>query len=231
MAIKYTIFRHRLRNHRTGYSARVVSSGTVNSEELANLVAKRHTTITKADTLGVIENYEELIIDLVRDGKTVVTRHAIYQPVVQGDFDGADDRFDRSRHKIGVRVRAGRRWRQSLLDISVIKVDVDEPRPHPKDFWDLTTGRLCDVLTPGGQGKLQGRDLRFAVDDPQQGVFFVGEDKRATRFESITLNDPTCLVFFIPALAPGRYSLEVRCTIRGGEVVRTGYLTEKLTVE
>ncbi len=231
MAIKYTIFRHRLRNHRTGYSARVVSSGTVNYDELVEMVAKNHTTITKADTLGTLENYEQLIVDLVREGKTVVTRHAIYQPVIQGDFDGVDDRFDWSRHEIGVRVRAGKRWRRALTDIHVVKVDVDQPQPSPKDFWDLTTGQHCGVLTPGGQGKLQGHNLRFAEEDPQQGVFFVDQDRRATRVESLTLNDPSLLIFAIPALVPGQYVLEVRCTIRGGEVVRAGRLHEELRVE
>ncbi|MDZ7690993.1 MAG: DUF4469 domain-containing protein [Balneolaceae bacterium] len=65
-----------------------------------------------------------------------------------------------------------------------------------------------------------------------QGVFFVNtEDGTATRVDATMLrNMPSELIFVNPDLAAGSYRLEVRSIMNGNSDVRSGVLSQELTV-
>jgi hypothetical protein len=73
--------------------------------------------------------------------------------------------------------------------------------------------------------------LNFKQDDPQQGIFLIDSAKNAYRSELILSRKGTQIVFQIPAgLAPDEYTLEVRVLLKGNKDLKTGVLTERLSV-
>jgi hypothetical protein len=96
------------------------------------------------------------------------------------------------------------------------------------DYTDLNSGELNRRITPGGMGQLTGYRLRFDPADPEQGIFFINGS--ATRVSVTGKNNPSELVFLVPAgLTPGDYRLELRSTMGNG-ALHTGVLAETLTV-
>jgi hypothetical protein len=46
----------------------------------------------------------------------------------------------------------------------------------PQNYHDIPSETRNNTLTPGGVARLTGVNLKFAPDDPEQGVFFLAED-------------------------------------------------------
>jgi hypothetical protein len=178
----------------------------------------------------VVEDYEAQIVALVRDGFNVRTGLVCYGTVVEGPFADESDSFDPARHRLKARTIAGHRLRRALRDAELEKRLVDKPKPQPLTFLDLASGRKNTVLTPGGDARLVGRNLRFAPGDPRQGVFFVAADGSETRVERVSWNAPSHLIFCIPDLAAGAYGLEVRNIPRDGQELRSGRMDTVLIV-
>jgi len=63
-----------------------------------------------------------------------------------------------------------------------------------------------------------------------QGVFFLAEDGTEVQAEVVGKNMPGELIFLVPALAVGAYTLEVRATFNGTAELRTGALEARLAV-
>jgi hypothetical protein len=79
-------------------------------------------------------------------------------------------------------------------------------------------------------GRLVGSRLKVDPDDPEQGIFFIAEDGRATRVEVIAKNVYSELIFLVPAnLSPGTYRLQVRALFNQSDL-RAGHLGQKLTI-
>ncbi len=52
----------------------------------------------------------------------------------------------------------------------------------------------------------------------------MGAGRREVRVEEVVRNKPRELIFRVPSLAPGAYTLEVRSVVRGGRDLRRGQL-------
>ena len=99
------------------------------------------------------------------------------------------------------------------------------------EYVDVSSGESNAALTPGGQGRLVGKLLKFDLDDPAQGIFFVAADGSETRVESVAWNGSSKHIFLVPALSAGEYELQVRAVWNSaGDDVRSGALLEPLTV-
>ncbi len=228
--IRFTIFRHRLRNHRTGYSGRVKAIGTISYDQLINRVADMHTTVSRSELLACFADSDTMIVRLLQEGYNVLTGLVYYTATVQGDFKDESDYFDRSRHHLKPLVLPTKRLNKSLRDAEVEKVLVEKPHPLPWACHDQASGTDNYLLTPGGTARVSGHNMNFEQEDPQQGIFFVDELKIRTQVEQIYWKDQAALVFVVPNLAPGKYQLTVRGRQRNSEQVREGALEEILTV-
>ena len=229
--IKYKVVKSNLQTHAEGFVGRVVSGGTVTFEQLVDLVAHSNTTVGKSDVLSVLEDYHSAIEDLVSGGETVLTPHFIVYAGIRGVFHNAVDTFDPLRHRIVAQVRVGKRLRRAMRDVQTEKVPAARPAPKPQWDMDTVTGRGNSVVTSGGGGRVEGYWLQHDPADPTQGVFFLDAAGTAFRVEQVTVNTPKQLAIVAPALAPGRYRLEVRAAIRGNPEIRSGTLEDELTVE
>jgi hypothetical protein len=214
----------------SGFTARVQPSESVSFAELVDLVARFNTTVTKSDVLGVLEDYHQVVEEQVAKGRNVITPHVLYHATIRGVFENDVDGFDPSRHQVVIRVSPAKRLRRAMRDVPVEKVPADKPKPRPLTCLDLVSGAENGTLTPGGDVRLLGSDLRYDPADPQQGVFFINTAGTETRVETVSLNMPGQLIFRAPALPAGTYQLQVRAILHNSQDLRTGVLDAVLTV-
>jgi len=181
----------------------------------------------------VLEDYHTAIENLVLAGMNVNTPLANYGASIKGVFNGPADSYDPGRHQVVGTVSPGKRFRKAIRErAQAAKGEALKPRPNPVDAEraDVNSGTTNSVLTPNGMGQLVGHRLKFDPADAAQGIFFIAEGGGETRVAVVGRNKPAELMYPVPALAAGDYTLEVRAKVYGGEDVRAGALEATLTV-
>jgi hypothetical protein len=215
--------------------AQVVNVRSYTNEEIAELMLKRGTLLTKADILAVLEVYREVILDLIEEGSAINTPLFHVSPSISGVFDGAGDSYDETRHHTHANINPGVDVREAVKKIKTRKVQVADPIPYIVEVKDVVSGSVNDKLTPGGVMQLRGSRLKFVETNPLNGVFLLLEIGGETNLPVIVENKPGRLIVMLPAyLAPGSYTLEVRTTFSHGnkesKQLKTGRFIKILTV-
>jgi hypothetical protein len=231
MTIRYTIRSNKMMGKHE-YAAQVRPAFTADVDDVVERMTQSGCALSKAAALGVLEMFFSTVERMVLDGINVTTPLVNIHASVTGTFKGEDDRFDRRRHRIEARTTPGRRLRRTVRLYGRAEREPGRggPVPNPVFYEDLESGQKNGVLTPGGMGRVYGARLKFDPADPRQGLFFVGADKRATRVGLAAENHPKQVIFLVPPLAPGDYTLEVRARAEDSDDVRTGRLYRTLTV-
>ena len=230
------MIRFRIRDLRTpaGVKLHVAQVQQFRPAELADVIRRMgsiSSTVSKADIAAVLEDYFSTIEAMVLEGFSVNTPHTNYRVSIQGTFAGAADGFDPSRHRVTACVSPGKRLKKVVRAGAQVELNGRLWRlPEPTTYFDVESGQPDSALTPGGPGRLKGRNLAFDAADPKQGVFFLDGAGSATRVLKIGKNVPGELFFTVPALAAGTYTLEVRAGYNDAGNVHTGVLPATLTV-
>ncbi len=231
MAIRYALVQNETMVGKNGLVARVYSAGTIDEEECVRRVSAAGTTVSVSDTMAVIANLNQLVERALSDGFNINIGLGTLSIQIKGTFRDYGDRFDASRHQIVIRFRPAK-WLVKAIQnrIRTQKIEPHELRPNLISFRDVVTGQRNSVLTPGGIGHIYGNRLKFDRNDPNQGIYLLGENRGVLRVRVVDDNLPRKLVFLIPALPAGAYRLAVRATCCGGESVETGFLSGLLVV-
>ncbi|MBN1303802.1 MAG: DUF4469 domain-containing protein [Anaerolineales bacterium] len=231
MSINYALRENPLNVAPGVYSAWVRRRGAADLDTVINTMVERGSTVTRADILGVLEDYFSTIEHLVLLGYSVLTPSANYSASVKGNFDGPEDCFDAGRHQVAGRVSPGARFRRAVAEnAGVTKVISDVPKPIVQSFIDYESGERGSTLTPGGLAGIYGGRLKFDPQAPDQGIYLIGADGSERRVSVVARNQPGSLIFRTPdGLEEGVYRLEVRAAL-GGDQVRPGTLAETLAV-
>jgi hypothetical protein len=214
MPINYYLRENKLTQEEGDYMANVRSSRQVDLEDVIKRMGERGSTVTKADILSVMEDFEGALESLLAEGANVTTPFANFSTSIRGVFDGATDSFDPSRHQITLIVHPGKNVRAYFKqNVSPQKEEKADKGPNLIDFVDNNSGEHNSILTPGGLGTLIGNRLSYDPEDQNQGVFFIAEDGAETQVAIIGQNKPSMLVFIIPeTLSSGDYFIELRNT-------------------
>lgn len=231
-AIEYMIRKSTFSNLADAYVAKVCPGQPAGMEEILERIAEHDSTVSKPDALCVLEDFFLAVERLLLEGRNVNTPLASFRVGVKGLFAGPDDAFDPTRHRIVPCVSAGPRLRQTVAERATpLKQETSDKRtPKPTGYVDVNTGARDSTLTPGGMGQVLGYRLSFDPADAQQGIFFRGADGSASRVEVVGRNKPSELLFTVPLLAPGTYTLEVRAILNDNHEVRSGQLEAALIV-
>jgi hypothetical protein len=197
--------------------AQIVNLRTYTDEEIAELMLKRGSLLTKADILAVLEVYREVICDLVADGCGINTQLFNIAASISGVFNGIADNYDPSRHKIHANIHTGVALREAVKKIKPVKVQVADPIPNIVEVKDMLSGSVNETLTPGGVVQLRGSRLKFLEDKENNGIFLIPEYGGETKITVMVENKPARLMAMLPAyLAAGNYHIEVRTTYTVG---------------
>ena len=231
MPINYVLLENNLTSDPSDYMAAVQATRTAETDDIIARIIQQGSTVVKADILSVLEDYHTAIENMVLEGVNVNTPLANYSVSIKGVFNGPTDMFDPGRHQVVATTNPGKRFRRAVREhAQAVKGEALKPRPNPVEYTDVNSGERNSVLTPGGMGQLVGHRLKFDPAAAAQGIFFQAEGGAATKAAMVGRNKPGELMFMVPALAAGDYTLEVRTVMRGSEDVRTGALEATLTV-
>jgi hypothetical protein len=210
--LEYSLHENLLTEERTDdYSAQTHSKTSYNKDALIELMLQRGTLTTKTDVLAVLNNLEETVAYVIRQGGTVNLPLFGTGFSISGVFEGATDVFDPLRHHLHVNIRKGTLLRAAEEDVKLMKVNVASPQPQILEVKDSVSGSVDDRLTPGGVLEITGVNIRISGKNPACGLFFVSDDMPETlKVETLVTNNPSSLVAIIPFLAPGgRYRVKV----------------------
>ena len=172
MAVKYALMPNDLL--KTGeYRAVIQDQRTYTREKLVDMMMDRGSTVSRADTLAVLADYDAVRLEVLSRGNAINTPMVYMAPSIGGRFKDSADRFHSSRHEIRMNTQPGSLPKSILRDIPVRKVPPGQRHPVLKTFRDVTTNTINQTLTPGGSGILRGRRLKVDLDDPEQGLFLI----------------------------------------------------------
>jgi hypothetical protein len=229
MAIAYALYENYLTDEPDDYTARAVADSTVDKDEMIDEIIRRDSTVGKVDLMSVLELYEEVIILNLLRGRNVSTPLCNFRSSVKGVFVGDQDVFDKDRHDVSATAYPGTRVRIAYKNASVVKVDPRITQPVVKSFIDTTTKQRNESVTVLGLGQLTGSRLKFNQEDAAQGVYFVASDGTETRVQNVAYNKPGEVIFHIPELTAGDYTIKLRTKFTTEEI-REGVLKVNVNV-
>ena len=228
MSIRYFLRPNKLPTNPDAYVAHVKPWGTLMEEDIINRMQRQGSTITREDALAAVYLYQKTILDALGEGYNVVTDTVNYSASIRGSFPGADVSFNRSRHTIQAVVRPGKRLRFALREAAVTRIEPASRLPLPQTLYDAGSETVNHYLTPGSMARLNGRRLKYDPTDELQGIFFLDETRRETAVTQTAKLSPSELIFIVPPMPPGTYTLIVR-NIPQQELLQ-GQLDQRLTI-
>ncbi len=230
MAIEYVIRKTQLTTIAGAHLAHVSPGQPAEMDEIIERIAEHNTTVSKPDVLSVLEDFYVTIEKMLLEGRNVNTPLASFRASITGRFEGINDTFEANRHRVVPRVIPGNRLRGALAKAEVLKLETLDVKPNPNEYIDVNSGIHDSTLTSGGMGELLGYRLVFDPADPLQGIFFRAQDNTETRVQVVGRNMPKDLLFTVPALPAGTYTVLVRAVLNDTPEVREGVLKPQLTV-
>ncbi|WP_109832459.1 DNA-binding domain-containing protein [Reichenbachiella versicolor] len=230
MPIKYALFQNHLTSDPDDYMAVVQDQDSKSKEEIIDDMISRGSTVTRAEALSVLEEFEASVERSLEDGFSINTPLFKISPSIQGVFYESDN-FDRSQHYVRLNVTPGNRIGEIAGGIDVKKVNAVSPQPTLVSFKDVISGTSNETLTSGGVGEINGSLLKIDPSDAEQGVFMIATNGTATKADTIVRNKPSNVIFMIPgSLTAGEYRLEVRARLKGRKELKIGALSSPLQV-
>ncbi len=231
MTIEYALYPNPLANNPKHRRAVIQNHRSCTIDDIINDMISSGSTLTRADALANIENYEAAIAKFVSQGRSVNTSLMYISPSIAGNFMDTEDYFDASRHEVRLNLSPGKRLQEAMEDISLKKVAPKQRRPHIQSVIDFATDTANSQLTPGGVIEVRGKLLKYNPDDEEQGIFFNGPDGRQTRAPKPIRNKPSSLYVSVPEDLPaGDYQIEIRAVVRRTTHIRRDQLDTLLTV-
>lgn len=230
MSTNYVLHENKLTSDPNDYMARVRPTGTADFDDIVSRIIERGSTVVKSDILSVLEDFNSAVESILLEGRNVNMPLANFKVAIKGTFNGLEDSYDSTRHKIVASASPGSRLKKTISDqMKVSKQESSKTEPTPQVFINHNTNERNSTVTPGGMGEIIGYRLKFDESDTQQGIFFIAEDGTETRAQIVGANQPSKLLFIIPELTAGDYSIEVRSIYNENEL-RSGSLDETVTV-
>nr|WP_321450729.1 DNA-binding domain-containing protein [uncultured Carboxylicivirga sp.] len=231
MALRYGLIPNHLTDDPNDCMAITTDNDTVDIEQIVDTMIGKGSTVTKAEALSVVEEFEYAIVEAVKNGQSVSTELFNISPSVSGVFTSSSDGFDASRHSVRLNLNPGKRLKEAIHSIELKKVEITSPQPVLQQFVNLKDSSVNEWFTPGQIAAIRGSMLKFDEDDAQQGIFFIAADSTETRVTNVVKNKPSELLFFVPEeLNSGTFDVEVRMTPHNQKQLKKGRLQVSLTV-
>jgi hypothetical protein len=197
-------------------TAEVSTAGNTlrNSDIAARIVAGR--SEFRLETIaGILQTRDEIVRDALAQGSAVQDGCVRMAPRVGGVWIGVNHAFNPSEHKLTLDVSPSPEMRAVLETVGVEVLGEKDSGAFIGLVTDVTTGKTDGTITPDEDIIVTGDKIKVAPGDDTGfeaglGVFFVDETGAETHVtRKLTENNPKKLVFRVPPLAEGAYTLKV----------------------
>ena len=132
---------------------------------------------------------------------------------VEGAFIGDAPVWKPEINKLVSNIVASKELRETLKDTPVKVIGMAPEQAVIASLTDVVSGKVNEVLTPGGMANIRGNRIKIAGDKPGIGLFFTNQDtQEAVQVPdtAIGVNDPSKLILIIPPDLPAvNYLLSV----------------------
>jgi hypothetical protein len=228
MTLMYYLLQNNIANNPENYYGRVQPNQILEMDDVIKEMKKLGTGSSESDMRAILLIFFQVVSDEVAEGNHVNLPLANFKPGMTGQFTSLTDSFDSSRHSLKVNIAAGSLMNQKMATVVTEKINQPQPAPRVLEFTDADSAALNSTATSGGVGTIIGEELKFNPDNLDEGVFFV--NGTTTRANVMVNRTEGKLVFRIPTLAAGTYTLEVRKGYTANGEIRKGELIKKLVV-
>lgn len=203
---------------------------TVTMEQLVKLIMLRSAGLTESEISSVLKEYFVAMEYFLEEGNRIVTPFFNITPTVSGVFEDKKASFDKTKHRIRIKVAAGVELKKVASKIGAEKIRGNKHVPFVDDVYDYASDSTDDILSPGQPLRLTGEYLKLDKADTGQGVFFVNTaDQTETRATMYIESRNKQIALLVPdALTSGIYTLKVKAQM--GNEVRVGEFSTPLTV-
>lgn len=217
MALKYRLTQNKLIRSQSPDEHVAIPTGnkTMYLEDIIEDMISRGSTITKAEALATIEEFNRSVCNILSKGNSINTELFSVTHSIKGVFKNSKETFNPQKHVLNLNLRAGKRLLQTCQNIPVIKVDAVPSMPQINTLINLKNGDTNNSVNAGQMVSLRGKLLKISLDKPDCGIYLIDSNKAETKIPHLIKNAPSELMFFIPDhLVPGKYHLELRTYLR-----------------
>jgi hypothetical protein len=193
------------------YRAIVTNQESATGEAFVKMAAST-LNMSEGEITGILDGLSATAAALIGEGwGLTLPGFGAFSFSMQGVYDGADAPAEDGAHTVALNFRAARALAAAAARAPTRRIHGVVHGPVIDDVVDLVTGAGTDALTPGGNVKIVGRNIKIAGDAPGVGVAFIGAGGAATGvpMAAVSRNMPTELVFICPPLSAGAYRLRV----------------------
>lgn len=197
------------------YVAKVTTIRSMTVQDLAREIARERTEY-RTDTIVNIANLiDEKIRQSVCLGNTVVTGSALYSPSITGVFIGKDGVYDPDVNSCVVNISPSKEMREEVAKVKpqFTGYVLDLGGARIALVKDTTTGKTDGTITPGGIVEVTGTKIKCVNSDGSGlgKIAFVNVETgdEAATVDSLAINNPSRLMFIVPALEEGSYTLRI----------------------
>lgn len=192
---------------------RVVTSKSLNEDDLIKIVAARRTDISPTTIKASLDLLKQAAIDEICNGASVHFGLAHLGLKVNGVFMGDNAGWDNAKHSLAVNITPNARLREAVQATTVNVRGMAVTGNIINQVTDVSSGEVNGTLTPGGGVNVLGTRIRVEGDKPGVGLKLINTETQAETAiptTSILVNDPSKLTFIVPAtLEKGDYQLSI----------------------
>lgn len=228
MTIEYVLSKINLATSNKPYVAKVQSKATATLEDVIELMNYRNSSVGKAATYAVLEDFFSAIERLLLDGSNVSTPLANFRTTIRGGFEKSTDSFESGLHTVTASATPGVRLRAAMPRAEISKIPKLSSLPLVLSYIDVDTDEEDSGVTPDGVGHIVGERLKFDESDAEQGVFYVNGSSEM-KVSIVGKNMPSEIFLKVPPLTETEYTIEVRTRTTPNGELRVGKLGSVLT--
>lgn len=222
MALRYALTENLLTADPDDYMAVTTDNATAGINEIVDRMISRGSTVTKAEALSVLEEFNQAIVDLIKSGSNISTELFSIYPSISGVFSSPNEAFNTNKHAINIKMRAGNRFKDIHRHISLERVECNVNKPIIQSVTDLKTNAVNETVTIGQIISIKGALLKISEEINEAGIFIIGEGTPEMRITQIVKNKPSELLLFIPSgIGPGSCVIEIRTVLPGRKTLLT----------
>ena len=217
------------------HAGRIKIKGSVGLRAIVKRILLLGSTVTEADVSATLISAIIAIESYLQEGYRINFGDlmSVY-PSIEGQFIDPEDRYDPSRHSLGVNTIASKRLLKLMAQCVPNYVDNADVAPVVTKYADPESDTVNTSITLSGIGRITGKRLDYDATQADEGLFYVDsvdntESHKITVFLEKTV---TKLSFKTPTLATtngeGYLELRKRHKSRGNDLL-TSKTPENLT--
>jgi hypothetical protein len=205
--IKVKLYLNYLPDVSGAYIARTNNEAILSIEEICAAAKNRSGFIgSYQDMVRTVKSFFDEAAYQLADGYAVNTGWFSLYPKIGGTFAKASEGIDPRKNKVTFAFRSLDRLRELAEKIAVEIEGVANNTGYVDEILDVCTGRVNEVLTPGGMLAISGNKIKIAGDHQDVDLWFykdIPNFKPVKVTENLGANGPNKIIAAIPGLKKG----------------------------